>query len=370
MKRSQFLRAAGAFAAVSAGLSLAGCGGGSGGDAEPAPAPTPAPPPTPPAQVRTFVYVANNASSNISVFEVASTGRLESKGAVLAEGVRAVAIHPSGRFAHVTQDSGVISVFSVDPRTGMLTSTPSVAAIGAPSKLVFHPSGKFAYLPDFDTVITYAVDAGTGALNSPEPLVLPDEQVSGIAVDPAGRFVYVTSTAGTVASFSVDVDSGTLAFRSSAPTGALPQEIVVAPSGRFLFAERGSAISAHIIDASGQLGDANSVAAKNIAHIAVEPSERFLYALTGVVNANFVSTFSIGSSGELELKGETPTVATFERQRLAISSSGRFLYVMHLEVNAVHAFEINQDTGALTELTPSFETGNEPVDITIADIPQ
>lgn len=367
MKRSGFLRVVGAFAAVAAGFPLAGCGGGSGGAPEPGPAPPP--PPGPPAQSRTFVYVANNASSGVSVFEVAGTGILEPRGTVPAAGVLAVAIHPSGRFAHVSQEAGTISVFTVDPVTGMLASTPHVTTIDDPGKLFFHPSGKFAYLPDAENVLTYTVDADTGALTSADPLMFSGELVGGFAVDPAGGFVYVTTTAGSVASYSVDVDSGSLAFRSSAVTGAFPGKIAVPRSGNFLFVESGTAISSHTIDGNGQLGDATSVGASNLSSIAAEPSGRFLYALTSRDLDSFVSVYSIESSGELERKGETPTLEGIERL-LAISPSGRFLYVARFDdSNAVHAFEINQDTGALAELTQSFEAGVESVDITIADIP-
>lgn len=47
-----------------------------------------------------------------------------------------------------------------------------------------------------------------------------------------------------------------------------------------------------------------------------------------------------------------------------VDSTGRFLYVVNRDSNTVSGFTINQQTGALTQMSSAtFATGNKPIAI-------
>lgn len=371
MQRSRFIRAVSAFAVVAAGLPLAGCGGGggSGGTAGPTPAPpSPAPPPAPLA--RTFAYVANNASSDISVYEMAETGALTFvEATVVGAGPRFVSIHPSGRFAYVAKDDNTISVHKI-ASSGKLEAEASLITVDEPEQVYFHPSGNIAYVPEFGTasVLIFRVDAETGGLSSPHSLALSPLLIRSIGIDPRGRFVYIVTSDGNVSSYSVDPDSGGLALRSTVATGAFAGQVVVAPFGGSLYVERGTAISTHAIDGDGVLGAATSAQGDNVRSIAIDTAGRFLFA-AGAWDpiVSDITAYAIGASGTLSRGEITPTGGGLERS-MTISPSGRFILMTRLDNNTVRAFEVHQFTGALTELAPSLETGSEPVSVTVFSV--
>src|ERR1700674_5665880 len=75
-----------------------------------------------------------------------------------------IAVHPSGKFAYVSNSSGTLSVFDINATTGILTSSGTTGAAG--SSIAIHPSGKFAYVTSTGSnkVSIYNVDASTGVL--------------------------------------------------------------------------------------------------------------------------------------------------------------------------------------------------------------
>jgi len=122
-----------------------------------------------------FLYVTNSGSNDVSMYTInSSTGALTSLGTMSAgSGPSAIAIHPSGKFAYVTNSgSNDVSMYTinsstgVNSRTGALTFLGTMSAGSGPSAIAIHPSGEFAYVTNSGSndVWTYSIDGATGAL--------------------------------------------------------------------------------------------------------------------------------------------------------------------------------------------------------------
>jgi 6-phosphogluconolactonase (cycloisomerase 2 family) len=111
-----------------------------------------------------FAYVSNSGSKDVSMYTInTTTGALTSIGTTTGGG-RAIAIHPSGKLAYVTNFAGSFSVYTINAATGTLTSIGTTGIAG--SSIAIHPSGGFAYVtnPGSNSVSMYSIDAATGAL--------------------------------------------------------------------------------------------------------------------------------------------------------------------------------------------------------------
>ena len=172
-----------------------------------------------------------------------------------------IAIHPSGNFLYVSDGSGVVDQYTVDPSTGALSAmTPATAAFPFPTAghtafaITVHPSGKWAYVTDYDGGIAeYSIDATSGALSS-----LAQTKVDGatqcaawIAVDPSGKYAYAANCASTseaISQYTVAAD-GTLSAMTPASVAGLSgaTNIQIDASGTHLYATSGESGAGDVI---------------------------------------------------------------------------------------------------------------------------
>src|SRR5260370_6963127 len=78
---------------------------------------------------------------------------------------------PSGKYAYVVNESSNrVSIYSIDPNTGILTQQGTAPAGTLPVAAAVDPSGRFAYVANqgSNNVSMYAINANTEALPSPE----------------------------------------------------------------------------------------------------------------------------------------------------------------------------------------------------------
>jgi 6-phosphogluconolactonase len=131
--------------------------------------------------------------------------------------------------------------------------------------LVFHPTSKLVYVlgerAGSITVFDYQPDTEQLREKQTVSALPPDFQGAPLAADlhitPDGRFLYGSErTSSTLAGFTVDPATGTLAPIGSVPTEEQPRGFTIDPSGCYLLAvgQRSHALSSYRIDAdSGQL---------------------------------------------------------------------------------------------------------------------
>jgi 6-phosphogluconolactonase len=274
-----------------------------------------------------FVYVANlvsNASdqATISMFTVDPTSGVltPTTPATVPTGFfpQGIGIDHASKFVYTANsDDNTLSMFTINPTTGVLTPTtpPTVATGQSPLSVTVHPSGKFAYAAnqDDDTISMYTVNPNTGVLTPMTPAtVSTGASPFGVTIDPSGKFAYVPNAYdpnNSVSQYTIDADTGVLTPNAqiTATVQANPTAVAIDPSGRFAYVvNRGAdSVSMFSIDAStGTLtpNGLNTVFTGNQPfRIAVDPSGKFVY----VVNENdaTVSIYSVNADGTLTNAG-------------------------------------------------------------------
>jgi len=202
-----------------------------------------------------FLFVANQVSSNISVFSISGTSLTKVSGSpftTIPAGTTtgtdpaAVAVSPSGNFLYVAnQSANNVSAFSISS-SGALTvlGQPPYDVGVAPSGLGLTPSGGFLYVANSvsntvsafaicDKVVTSCADANhpdgtlTAVTGSPFPAGIAPV---AIAADPFFNFVYVLDKGSNqVSQYSLASGTGVLSPLSpgSASAGATPTSFVI-----------------------------------------------------------------------------------------------------------------------------------------------
>jgi DNA-binding beta-propeller fold protein YncE len=181
-----------------------------------------------------FVFVGNQGSNSITVFEHWNTGmqlfeRSSAYTAPYADGSPyalpatplQIAVAPDGSFLYVLCGDQTLKVFSIDYTAGAhLTPVGSAILSGTPTGLAVMPKNNLLFVAESNGVQGYSVDAATGALTLlPVGASAVLANVNGVYAEPSGQFLYVTtSTAGGGAVYGYSVDaSGQLTALGAGP---------------------------------------------------------------------------------------------------------------------------------------------------------
>jgi 6-phosphogluconolactonase len=359
---------------------IAGCGSGPMSTHVPPAACTPGSP-------SGHAYVLNDGANTISMYSVDScTGALTATSpASISTGANAfgsegMVVDPGGRFAYVANlgsnasDLGTISMFTIDPSTGILapTTPPMVATGFLPQGIGIDPSGKFVYTANSDdnTISMFTINASTGVLTPTNPpSVAAGWQPLSITVDPSGRFAYAANQDdGTVSMYNINPTTGVLTPMAPAtvPAGGSPFGVTVDPSGKFAYAPNAygnNDVSEYTVDAvTGVLtptAEISAPAGNSPTDVAIDPSSKFAY----VVNRqdNSVSAFTIDAgTGDLRPLGTLPTGQ--QPFRVVVDPGGQFVYVAN-ETGSVSIYAINPD-GTLTA-AQTASTGGTAISVAV-----
>ena len=209
-----------------------------------------------------LLMVANYASGSLTVFPVRADGGLEPASQTIQhagsgpvadrqEGPHAHCIvpDPSGRYA-LAADLGIdkVMVYRIDLDAKRLepADPPSadLAAGAGPRHIAFHPNGRWLYVTgELDSTLTvFSWDAGQGMLQRVQAISTLPEGWQGInypaevVVGPSGRFVYMSNRGhDSIAIFAVDEATGKLTLVGHEPTqGAFPRHFALDPTGTFM----------------------------------------------------------------------------------------------------------------------------------------
>ena len=246
-----------------------------------------------------FLFGASYRADLISVNAVGSDGRVAPEPLqVIPVGRNAHSIRTdaNNRFVYVpTLGSDQIFQFAFDAKSGRLASnTPAVALMQpstGPRHFVTSRDNRFLYALSelLATVTTFALDNNTGLLTElgsasglpPDTKLRPgaprgavgaahagpavpsprntenDIWAADIHLTPDDKFLYISErTSSTLAAFSVNAETGKLAYLGSTPTERQPRGFAIDAKGGFLIAsgEKSETISIYAIDqASGAL---------------------------------------------------------------------------------------------------------------------
>jgi 6-phosphogluconolactonase (cycloisomerase 2 family) len=264
---------------------------------------------------------------------------------------------------------------TTQPLSGTVTwssATTTAASIGANNGIALG-AGKGS------SVIT-ATESGTAC---PGPAACTGTTTLTV-VAAVSRFAYVgdlndnTSTA--VAEFSVDVTNAKLnPLTPPSVTGFFPQQLVVHPSGKFVYGIDGSN-SVRVYDfSSGQLAPDNTLGPYQVGNsgfgkAVVDPTGQFLYVINNSATAppvDGVYGFTIidQSSGALKAIGTAGVPLLSDASVPALSNpvdvlmdhQGKYLYVVNSVNSKINAYSIDPTSGGLTALSsPTISTGVSP----------
>lgn len=281
-------------------------------------------------------------------------------------------------------NTGAVSAFSIDGKTGKLTPLNTVASHGAdPCHISFDRTGKYALVANY-----------TGGTVAVLPL-LPDGRIveaSSILKDAGGRgpnkerqdaphahwieasadnsTVYVADLGlDRVLAYGFDAKQGVLNTSVPGATthaeagragvtlapGTGPRHAVFSRARKFLYVlgELDSAVTVFSREANGALRSEQHISAlprgftghNDAAEIAMHRNGRFLY--TSNRGDDSIAVFSIDSkTGRLELKGHTATQGKTPRH-FEIDPTGKRLFVANQESDTIVVFAIDEKTGAL-----------------------
>ena len=296
------------------------------------------------------VYASNGGESTVSQYDVdPATGALKPKSpATVPSGGSfihvGVVVTPDGRSAYVTNcDENSVSQYDVNPATGALgaKSPAAVAAGKCPLGIAVTPDSKSAYVVNEqgESVSQYDINPTTGALTPKSPeTVSAGFGVSGIAVAPNGTSAYASGASG-VWQYDINPATGLLSAKSpanvSGPVGGgtdFSTPIVVAPSGKSVYASSGAAVRPEI----------------------------FQYDVSKITG---------------NLTPKTPAAVSTELQpsNLAITRDGKTLYVTITFAEKaipekISVFGASRKTGALSLKSTTTTTGG-PLGIVVGTLP-
>jgi len=329
-------------------------------------------------------YTNPGKSKGIYVYRMLkSTGKL--KHAHTVEGViepSFLAMHPNRKYLYAVNEltefegkqSGAVSAFSINQRTGDLTfinQQPSVGA--APCHLVIDQSGKFALVANYEGGNASVLPIDANGRLAPATDVrqhrgagLDPERQNGphahcVRLDRANRYALVTDL-GIDRIMVYQFDSQTGKLRANQPPsvqlepGAGPRHFVFHPGGKFGYVinELNSTLTAFAyLAATGTLKPIQTVSTlpkefsgkNDCADVHVSRSGRFLYGSNR--GHDSIVVFAIdGGSGMLTFvehvstRGETP-------RNFTIDPSGKFLLVANQASDSVVVFHVNPSSGRL-----------------------
>lgn len=232
-----------------------------------------------------YLFGASYGGGLVSVQAVGGDGRVSAPHQVIPVGRNAHSIRVDGsnRYVYVpTLGSDQIFQFTFDPQTGRLASnTPAIFPMKpgtGPRHFITSPENRFLYVLSelLATVTIFSLDANTGLLaeigsasgvppdsklgpgaprgpNAPPRNTDNDIWAADIHMTPNGRHLYISErTSSMLAGFSVNAESGKLAYLGSTPTERQPRGFAIDPKGKFLVAtgEKSDTISVYAIDAA------------------------------------------------------------------------------------------------------------------------
>jgi 6-phosphogluconolactonase (cycloisomerase 2 family) len=143
-----------------------------------------------------------------------------------------------------------IQTFEIAAATGALTIRNTLGGYDRPIQAVIPPSGRYLYVAVENTNIVYrfSLQASNGFPVSPQsyqkPLPAPPR---GMALHPSGEGLFLMSADGTIASFSVDSGSGTLAYLAQTSSNNA-EWLAVTADGRHAYGVSSGAIQVFSID--------------------------------------------------------------------------------------------------------------------------
>lgn len=304
-----------------------------------------------------YLYVANRDSDAVAEFAIGTNGQLSAGHTYTTPGSAPVAL--------AVNNAGTL-LFVVDYyQSGFSDATPGPGALAV---YPIHSDGTL----------------GSPAANGSSSFVPLQCFPSGVAVTANGSFVYVTNTnsvivttsppstasspatpstcpaEGTISGFAVG-SGGTLTALSGSPyaAGSTPTGIAVDPTNRFLYATDSvqNQLIAYQIQPAGSLFPLPNGPFQTgtfPVSVVVDPRGQFIYVTN--YNSSTISEYSLTQSTGSPSAGASATFTTkapFPTCLVVEPALGRYVYITDFTGSSISGAELNPHTGELTALQDS-----------------
>ena len=266
----------------------------------------------------------------------------------------------------------VLIAMALAPLAGC--SSPSIFSSGSSSHTAY------VTLPNSNAVAAFRIKTSGSSANdnltaqfttivgSPFPA---GSSPASVLVHPSGQWAYVANrNENDISLFTVNSSIGSLQeVLPRTTTGLTPLAMVMDSGGNYLFVvnELSSNISVYTINSS--TGALSAIAGSpfttfnNPFALAITPSGKFLY----VLNPNLTSVIAYTvASGVLQPVAGLPVQVGNGPRAISVDPAGSFVYVTNSADNTVSVLGVNSSTGALT-LLGSFATGTTPTAVVALD---
>lgn len=284
--------------------------------------------------------------------------------------------------------SGSVSAYSIDRATGRLALLNTVSSEGAgPAHLSVHPSGKYAFVANYHggtvAVLPVRPNGELGAATDVKhdtgtigPARAPSAPPGSFAIsghdkphahmvqsDAAGKFVFASDLGmDQILIWKFDVDTGKLTPAPQAsvplPPGDGPRHFVFHPNGHWFYSlqeEASTLVTFDYVAATGKLTPKQTISTlpkgfkgtNFTSELLISRDARFLYAANRLHDS--IAWFSIGEGGLLTFAGEEWTRGDYPRS-FNIDPAGNYLYSCNQRADAITAYRVHHQTGALSFL--------------------
>ena len=271
-----------------------------------------------------YLYVIGNTSNNIQLYLINSTnGDLIPSGSALATGTNpnSVTVDPTGKFVFVANASGTISCFKIDPATGLLSASASVAAGVTTRWIRVAPNGRYAYAVNggSNDMYIYSIDQISGILTQVGVPILTGGDPRSIAISPDGRFLFIAEyNSNHVTPYTINLATGGVSVGSFITLVNAPESVFVHPSGKYVYA----------------------------AYVAPGP-------IGNIVTNSINFTTGALTSGIIAANGAvSPT-------RVIVDPSGKFAYSSSYSSSSITLYNLDPSNGNITLVT-SYTPGTNP----------
>jgi 6-phosphogluconolactonase len=289
-----------------------------------------------------------------------------------------------------TQGDSLVSTYSIDLSTGLVTAVGNGVATGnTPTVMLMSPSGNALFIANTasNNISTYTLGANLSLTTG--STVNTGMTPSGMAIDSAAHFLFVANqglqidpTSGTISVFSGQSGAGLTEvpgspFSAAAPllpSGPGPSAVAVTPDGKFLYVANqfDGTVTGFSVDGSGALTRRATVLVGTApAGMRITPDGGFLYVANS--GSSNVSAFAIcnqvltscsdpnSPDGSLTPVAGSPFSAGLGPSTIVVTGSGKFMFVVDRQSNQISEYKVSTGTGVLTPNTqPSIGTGLTP----------
>jgi len=314
-----------------------------------------------------FAFVGSSAGF-IRVYRVdlTSGGWTLVKESAAGQNPSFLAFHPSRPIVVAVDEiagTGVVRSFAFDAASGTLTPISDKPSGGSnPTHLSFDPAGRFVLVANYSggTVSVFPIDAA-GVLGDASDTKSSGPKSHWAGTNPSGTHAFVPALDDdAVAQYALD-GAGKLTANGSAalPNGAGPRHLAFSldETHAYTINELDVTVTAFAFDKGtgkltpgatiSALPPGQSTAGVTGAEIVVHPSGRFVYASTRGFDS--IACFSGGGTGTLVRVANSPTGAKQPRS-FGLSPEGELLYAGNQTAGHVAGFRVDATTGALTSI--------------------